>query len=421
MFTLKLEEINFENINTFYEEQIPEGETLEYKGDLPKDLEKSISAMANTYGGIILIGVKADQIKNLPILPIEGIALIKGLEERVTSICLRSIVHPYFPQVKVCEFKNDKEEDRAVVFIRVHESDQTPHAINNNTDVYLRIRSQNEPLKKGALRKATLEEIDWLKNRRQKAIENREVLIEQADQRFNSIPYDLVDQKKIEMAHQNLHSSYREVSIIPLFPSKPLFEYSELLRLKDCFDNPKDQIFYLAEPVSSSNSLSFPEVRRTAANHPYAINYTEFNIFGLVYNKHSLWENSDPKTKDLFDVSYFLKQIFRVVTVGMAIYEKVGYLGSVLIEVKVEGILGKQIGTIDIRRAKNGWFTNIIEPHIHIIRTDTFSGLNENLENIIIDICKEFLWCCGAGERIQEDSPTMIDLKNLYKTAKDSF
>jgi predicted HTH transcriptional regulator len=160
MFTLKLEEVNYEKIESFCKEQNPEGETIEYKRDFPSDLEKSISAMANTYGGIILIGVEADKTTNTPILPIKGRELEKGLEEKVTSICLRRIYHPYFPLVKVCPFKNEKGEDKCVVFIRVFESDQTPHAINNNTDVYFRIKSQNEPF-----RKATIDEIDWLKNK----------------------------------------------------------------------------------------------------------------------------------------------------------------------------------------------------------------------------------------------------------------
>jgi hypothetical protein len=407
MFTSKLEEITYEKIKRFCEEQNPEGETIEYKGDFPSNLEKSISAMANTYGGIILIGVEADKTKNTPILPIKGIDLKKGLEEKVTSICLRNIYPPYFPLVKICDFKNEKGEERAVVFIRVYESDQTPHAINNNTDVYLRIKSQNEPFGK-----ATIDEIDWLKNRRQKAVENRNRLLKLADQRFESMPYDLIDQVQLRMTHNNLHSSYRKVSIIPLFPSKPLLEYLELLDVARTFDNLLDQVFYLEKPISSSGSLSFPLVRKNEAGKPDFLNYTEFNIWGLVYNKQSLWENSDPENKELFYVSYFLKHIYRVVTVGTTIYEKAGYFGSALIEVGVGGILGKQIGVDNI------WFNNKIEPHINITRTCSFGGLNENLENIIIDICTEFLWCCGAGERV---SACVTDLKNLYKKEKDPF
>ncbi len=412
MFTLKPEEVNFEKIKSFSEEQIPEGETIEYKGDFPSDLEKSISAMANTYGGIILIGVEADKIKNTPILPIKGRELTEGLEEKVTSICLTKIYHPYVPDVRVCDFKNEKSEDKAVVFIRVYESDQTPHAINNNTDVYLRIRSQNEPLKRFTLRKATLEEVELLKNKRQKAVENRETLTELADDRFVNMPYDPSDKLQIQVTHRDLHSTYRKASILPLFPSKPLLEYSKLLDLRDTFNNSNDQVFYLDKPISSSGSLSFPFVRKDRWGNPDYLNYTEFNIYGFVYNRQSLWENADPENKELFYVSYFLKQIYRVVTVGRTIYEKAGYFGSALIEMEVGGILGKQIGV------DNLWVKNKIEPHINITRTCTFGELNENLENIIIDICTEFLWCCGAGERVRNCE---TDLKNLYKDAKDSF
>jgi hypothetical protein len=419
MFTLKLEEVNFEKIKSFCEEQNPEGETIEYKGDFPSDLEKSISAMANTYGGIILIGVEADKTKNTPLLPIKGIDLTKGLDERVTSICLRNIYQPYFPPiVKVCDFKNEKGEDRAVVFIRVHESDQTPHAINNNTDVYLRIRSQNEPIRKGTLREATLEEIDWLKNRRLKAVENRETLIKMAEQRFRNMPHGWLDNLKAHTGPRDLYSPYRKASIIPLFPSKPLLEYMELLNLRDTFNNSRDQVLYLGTPISSSGSLSCPLVQHDNSGNPVHINYTEFNIFGLVFNKQSLWENLYPETQELLDVSFFLEQIYRVVTVGTAIYEKAGYFGSVQIEVQVGGILGKRICVVENQRERYHWCINRIEPNIHITRICSFYQLNENLDGILIEICKEFLWSCGAGETVKE--PETI-LKNLCKRARESY
>jgi len=419
MFTLKPEEVNFEKIKSFCEEQIPEGETIEYKGDFPSNLEKSISAMANTYGGIILIGVEADKIKNTPNPSINGIKPEKGLEERVTSICLRNIYPPYSPPiVKVCDFKNEKGEDRAVVFIRVHESDQTPHAINNNTDVYLRIRSQNEPLKKGTLRKATLDEIDWLKNRRQKAVENRERLVEIADRRFESMPYDLLDQVQMRLTSKDLHSPYRKVSIIPLYPSRPLLQYLELLDLRDTFHNYHDRVLVLDEPISSAGSLCFPFVRKGNSENPVHLNYTEFNIFGLVYNTQSLLEEANPEIKNLFDVSYLLRQIYGVVTVGKALYERSGYLGSVMIEVKVGGISGKRIVVIVERSERHFWCVNKIQPNIHIRRICSFAQLTENLDSLLIEICKEFLWYCGAGQKVKE-SETI--LRNLCKVAKDSF
>ncbi|MGB8658164.1 MAG: ATP-binding protein [Candidatus Zixiibacteriota bacterium] len=410
MFTSKLEEINFERIKRFCEEQNPEGEIIEYKGGFPSNLEKSISAMANTYGGIILIGVEADKIKNTPIMPIKGINPIEGSVETVTSICLKRISPPYFPSIiKVCDFKSEKGEDKIVVFMKVDESHQTPHAINNNTDVYFRIKSQNEPF-----RKATIDEIDWLKNRRQKAVENRESLMERADQRFLSMPFNQEAFLPIRERDKDLYSSYRKASIIPLFPSRTLLEYSELLDLRNTYYDSHDPVFYLNKPMSCAGSLCFPEVSNR-------LSYTEFNIFGLVYNKQGLWENSDPKTKELFDVSYFLTHIYRTVSVSLAIYEKAGYYGSILIDVQVGGILGKRICVVENYRERHPWCTNRIEPNIHIRKISCVAELNENLESLVIEICKDFLWSCGVTEEMRDESQTIKILKNLYNIAKTSF
>jgi hypothetical protein len=268
------------------------------------------------------------------------------------------------------------------------------------------------------LRKATLEEVEWLKNRRQKAVVNRERLVGIADRRFESMPYDLVDQLQLKFVHKDLHSSYSKVSVIPLYPSRPLLQYLELLDLRDIFNNSLDQVLVLDSPISATGSLCFPYVRKSEGKTPDWFNYTEFNIFGLVYNKQSLLENANPETKELFDVSYFLKQIYRVVTVGKATYEKIGYYGNALIDVQVGGILGKKIGAIENRRASYGWFSNIIETDIHIEKVCSFGDLNENLDSLIINLCKEFLWCCGGGDKIKDDPLIMSTVKNLYDGIK---
>lgn len=66
------------------EMKVREGLKVDYKEDFPKDLPKLITAFANSHGGIVLIGVKADKETNEPI-EICGIDLEDGLEERVIS------------------------------------------------------------------------------------------------------------------------------------------------------------------------------------------------------------------------------------------------------------------------------------------------------------------------------------------------
>jgi hypothetical protein len=65
------------------------------------------------------------------------------------------------------------QPDRAVVVVRVHESEETPHAVDGRTVIYL--RTDNVSCR--FLRKAALGDIEWLVNKRQKsAIERSRIL-----------------------------------------------------------------------------------------------------------------------------------------------------------------------------------------------------------------------------------------------------
>ncbi len=57
---------------------MPEGTYLNYKEDFPKHLQKTIAAMANTLGGVILICV-AEDAEGKPVTPVNGIAFQRGI------------------------------------------------------------------------------------------------------------------------------------------------------------------------------------------------------------------------------------------------------------------------------------------------------------------------------------------------------
>ena len=59
MFTKSLDEITFEDVETFCQE-LPEGVRVEYKQEI-KDVPKIVSSFANTLGGIYIIGAIADK------------------------------------------------------------------------------------------------------------------------------------------------------------------------------------------------------------------------------------------------------------------------------------------------------------------------------------------------------------------------
>ena len=159
MFTKLAEEVEFSDIETFCQEW-PEGVRVEYKQKFTDSLPKIISSFANTLGGIFIIGVKTEN--NRVTFPIQGIANESGIEERITQSVLDGIYPAVMPDIIVCNVKNDGQEtDNVVVVVRVDESQQAPHAIQNRTRVYIRTESITPPYEL-----AEIDRIEYLMKRR---------------------------------------------------------------------------------------------------------------------------------------------------------------------------------------------------------------------------------------------------------------
>ncbi|MBM4466312.1 MAG: ATP-binding protein [Chloroflexi bacterium] len=178
MYTKPIDEITFSDIEEFVLGNNRESIVLDYKGDWPSDLAQVIAAMANTQGGVILIGVTEDNKTGLPqdILGVESARGADSLRQRVVSTAYKGVYPPVMPQVGVCSL--DQDPDRAVVIVRVAPSVHTPHAVDSRRRIYVRVDSQTEPHSL-----ATLDELEWLWDRRRQAEERRDALIEAAKER----------------------------------------------------------------------------------------------------------------------------------------------------------------------------------------------------------------------------------------------
>jgi hypothetical protein len=177
---------------------------------------------------------------------------------------LKNIYPPVFPEPNVCRFGNNLE--KAVVVIRVQESDETPHTVEKTTGIYVRVDSQNEP------QRARYEEIEWLINRRKKAVENRERLLRRAEERFNNQP-----------TRQNF-KAFQCVSVIPVFPHAPLVA---LENLSDIADQSKVSVHNCDFPPTGPYKTAHESIVCDSVYESF-LNYTEINRFGLIFSKQSL-------------------------------------------------------------------------------------------------------------------------------------
>jgi Putative DNA-binding domain len=95
----------------------------------------ALMLFANTYGGTILISVD-ETSTGAAVLPVHGLDLRPGLREHVLQIALDNIYPPLVPDVHVIPIKSSATiaaADRAVIVVRVHESDDAPHAVEERT------------------------------------------------------------------------------------------------------------------------------------------------------------------------------------------------------------------------------------------------------------------------------------------------
>lgn len=178
MFIEPVDQITFANIQTFVQEGYRTGLVLDYRAAWPRDLAKIMAAMANTQGGMILVGVEEDPDSEGP-PAVSGIELddgAEGLRQRAITIAHKEIYPPIIPEVTVCPL--DTDPNRGIFVIRIAPSDYVPHAINNQRHVYVRVNSVERPN-----RLATLRDLEFLWARRQHAEEWRETLLQAAGER----------------------------------------------------------------------------------------------------------------------------------------------------------------------------------------------------------------------------------------------
>jgi hypothetical protein len=57
IYNAPVDGITWQAVEDFLVQNVKEGAYLDYKVDWPKELERTIAGMANTFGGVILIGV----------------------------------------------------------------------------------------------------------------------------------------------------------------------------------------------------------------------------------------------------------------------------------------------------------------------------------------------------------------------------
>jgi len=325
LFTKDISKVEFNDITNFVDIRLREDQRLDYKEDFPTDLAKIVIAFANTDGGIILIGVKANKNTNHP-EAIPGIPLNPGLEERVINITMSCIRPPISPEVKVCPYRsnaNSTQDDRAVVVIRVSKSDIAPHSDSHSNAIWIRNHSRCD--------QASLDVIEKLLERRDKGTLLRERMEQEANQiAANVIPgFPLRDGRL----------RYYDIRLSPLYPLNITFNKST----DDFLKGQMESISGINETSIKLGEIDF--ISRNQTTHKPR-RFFSFCRNGVLIHIEPL----EMPTPDEVYAERVIQILAKMLRASVRIYEHFGYFGTLSVEVSLEDIRGMKLLSLIPRR-----------------------------------------------------------------------
>ena len=322
MFTKLEADITFSDIEDFCRE-FSEGVRVEYKReiDIKKHIPKIVSSFANTFGGIFMIGVETDK-KNNKVVAIDGIPNSEGIEERILQSALTGIYPAVIPEVII---RDVPDTNNVVAIVRVDESPQAPHAIQNSTRAYIRTGSITQPYEL-----AEIDRIEYMLKRREDSQTTIRQICNRTEERI--VSFFSTDEPNIT------------VVVHPIFPYRPIMSTGDIY-----------------EFIKMGHSIPFNDqaidfgTRRVEEGVCFmgnrsGQNYWELNEYGIVYHRRALYKETakhSNEQEECLHYRQFVSTISELIQDARSFYEKCGYLGNIEITVRLQQVLGEKLGLGD--------------------------------------------------------------------------
>jgi len=412
LYSAAIASITWADVERFCEQQISENTYLEYKSDFPSDLAKPIAAMANTLGGVILIGVDETDVGK-PKLPLKGIDAQRGLEERVLNIILDSMSPPVIPEITTCL---DATGDKAIVVIRLSQSENAPHALHSNTAVYIRTGKRNKPEDL-----ADLDRIDWMRSGRKKSEELREWLFGRACLRFR----DMRDGKvggvpatdEGRWAPSDEQPGLLTIALSPLYPDRILVQPSQLdairrkIRIRDYMGTGEE--FPIQDAGCVSRMVEDGFVMHFSGINGMRTYHTHLNMHGLFLFRQSLLYGPNEATKVVVIRAYeIICRLYEVVESAAKYYSEVGYWGPLKFRLRLEGLLGIPICMPELEHGRVRDYDRFSTDHqidaAHVVQS---ADLTDDVHATVLPLFERVGWAFNS-------QVTMDWLKGLYSYMK---
>jgi hypothetical protein len=373
-----------------------ENARLEFKQLVPgrEDTLKKLSSFANTFGGYMVIGAKAES-KDGRLQELPGVDLQNGYKQKVVQWCFEGASPPLLVEVSD-PISVPSANGKVCYVIYTPESDIAPHFLNSRKGVWVRT---DEFSAKFEAQLAAENELRHLLDRRQLIRERRTRLLQRAKKRFD------VYASKLHTDHvgnRTKSGPMFELSVVPRFPARELCGEEELQK-------------HIRSTCMSWRQVTFPDSGKPILlQHESALvlspmrgtSIFEANVWGLVfYATHLETEHNENSGIHLYQlVGYMLLFVRHAAKMLGAM----GYSGPISIQTSLTSVRD-----VSLLHADRFFYVLLPTPGSELDDDVSFStpattaDLLEKPDGITIEVLRRVLFSVNAFDLI--DTPEKLE------------
>jgi hypothetical protein len=328
LYATRISQLTTSDLKQLLEARAVENARLEFKSEVPTKDEtlKKLSSFANTFGGFMVIGAKADssdgRIQDLP-----GVDVEPGCKQKVVQWCFDGASPPLVVEVSdpiVTPAANGK----LCYAIYVAESDVAPHFLNGRKGTWVRT---DEFSVRFEARLADEHELRHLLDRRKLVRERRAYILERAKKRFDTY---VARKHEDRSGHTAGLGPILEFCVLPRFPARQPCRQEELRT-------------YIQKTWMSWRGVLFPETRNAVlSQHESAIvldvatgtSIFEVNVWGLLFYAARI--AGDRNGAFGVHLHEFVGHVLLFLEHSGRMLQMLGYTGPLLIETAIGPIRG---------------------------------------------------------------------------------
>jgi hypothetical protein len=359
-----------------------------------EDTLKKLSSFANTFGGYMVIGAKAEsrdgRIQELP-----GVDVENGYKQKVVQWCFEGASPPVLVEVSD-PISVPSSSGKVCYVIYTPESEIAPHFLNSRKGVWVRT---DEFSAKFEAQLATENELRHLLDRRQLIRERRIRLLQRAKRRFDVY----VSKLHTDLAGERTKPGPMfELSVVPRFPARQLCGEEELQK-------------HIWSTRMAWRQMTFPDSGKPILlQHESALvlspmrgtSIFEANVWGLLfYATHLETEHDKNSGIHLYQLVGYMLLFVRHAEKMLA---AMGYSGPISIETGLTSV--RDVSLLHADRSLQVLFPtpgSELDDDVSFSTPATTADLLEKPDGITIDVLRRVLFSVNAFDLI--DTPEKLE------------